>query len=255
MPNFDDIDLTDVIMDGDPYGNFEDPGGGGGGGEGHVYDLVQSSDDNAEVTLTEDGADKTTVTIPRLAQNQSGIVSASGQALNNNLILKNTNSWGYAETQTIDYTTQDTTDSTATSWKSISKLTSGLSLSNLFNRISGMMNNVRYLKKQLDKRGECVQLYNAATYANANQTFNLSQAFTNFKYIVFIYGSANNCKAETIPVPIFKAICDSSLPYKYIIYNWNNNWADITYTSTTQLKCIRNDTANTIYFTGVWGVY
>ena len=57
MPNFDDIDLTDVIMDGDPYGNFEDSGGGD---EGHVYDLEMSAT-NDEITLTEDGTDKTTL--------------------------------------------------------------------------------------------------------------------------------------------------------------------------------------------------
>lgn len=59
---FGKANTTNLYMYDGTYWVFVGSGGGGSGGEGHSYDLVQSSD-KSETTLTEDGADKTTLPV------------------------------------------------------------------------------------------------------------------------------------------------------------------------------------------------
>lgn len=221
-------DLTNTIIDGDPFSVGE---GGGGSGVGHEYDLVQNNAHD-ETTLTEDGVGKTTLplvatfvgtqadwnnlsaseqakyrilhiigvgtfernentgvlseiikkhdydleasankdqailtedsvqktTLPLVStfvgtQAEWAALSASEQALFR--IVNITDDSGQATTSNteVDFVSSDTTDANANSWTSVTQLTTGLSLSTLFARVSQMFKNVRFLHNKVQYLG------------------------------------------------------------------------------------------------------
>lgn len=84
---------------------------------------------------------------------QNGLVPKSGGSSKNpNHYLFDDGTWGWAENQRIDFTSGDSSDSDASSWTSLSKITSN-TLGNLMNTISSMMKNTRYLYKQMTPIG------------------------------------------------------------------------------------------------------
>lgn len=89
-------------------------------------------------------------------------------------------------------------------------------------------------------------------YVAVNDVYNLSHSWKNYKYLTIGYGSVNNCGIADIPTISFKDICDNR-PYGFILWNWNNQWADLMYTSDTQIKCIRISAADTMFIHKIWG--
>lgn len=76
----------------------------------------------------------------------------SGNAGNVSLVRKNKKCLcSPTDDCTVAFTTGDTTDANATSWTDVPQLTSGLTHAVLMERISQMMKNVRYLKKEIEK--------------------------------------------------------------------------------------------------------
>lgn len=118
---------------------------------GHEYDL-EFNNDLDEVTLTEDSQNKT---ILPLVATYNGTranwnnLSAAEQVKYRHVIFTDETGSDDISGKAITYTSSDTTDANATSWTSVSKLTSGLSLGTLFGRVSQMFKNVRYLYKIL----------------------------------------------------------------------------------------------------------
>ncbi len=120
-------------------------------GEGHVYDLVPSEDKD-EVTLTEDESNKRT--LPFISEylgtrEAYEAMSADEQARYRRVTFNNESGSALASDCEITFTSSDTTDANANDWTSVTPLTSGLSLRNLFSRVSQMFKNVRYLFKIL----------------------------------------------------------------------------------------------------------
>lgn len=114
---------------------------------GKVYDVEMSSDLD-EMTLTEDDTDKTT--LPLVAtyvgtRADWNNLSAVEQAKYRHIIFTDETGSDDISGKSITYTSSDTTDANATSWTSVAKLTSGLSLTTLFTRMSQMFKNIRYL--------------------------------------------------------------------------------------------------------------
>ena len=74
-------------------------------------------------------------------------IDAYGTSLNRNVILCNDGTWKWAEDQIIDFTSDDVaTDAAATTWNAdVSKLTSHSTLKTLFNIISKIASNVKFL--------------------------------------------------------------------------------------------------------------
>lgn len=184
--------------------------------------------------------------------NKHGLVpSPGGSAKNTNHYLFDDGTWGWVENQTVDFTTGDSTDSAATSWTSVSKVTSGSSLGTLMNRISSMMKNTRYLKTY----GTPTALYTGNTTGiTANQQFALSEAYTNYRYIAFVAGTSNNTFVHMVPVSIFTSIT-SDRTYGYIIFVWTGDWMDIKrYSGYTKLYCPRISTSGAIILTHIYGI-
>lgn len=144
-----DIFQTDkYIIDSPPVAQG---GGGGGGGEGHVYDLEMDST-NENVTLTEDGDDKTTLPlVPIFTRTKAewDLMTVAEKTKYRITIFSDDSSQGDISNSSVAFTSSDTTDANATSWTSVTKLTSGLALKELFARVSQMFKNVRYLYKIL----------------------------------------------------------------------------------------------------------
>lgn len=188
MPSYENIDLRNVIMDGDPFIPSEgSSGGGGGGGEGHTYDLVPSSD-KSEVTLTEDSVDKTTLplvaTYNGTRANYNSLSSAE-QAKYRHIIFTDEPGSDDISGKSITYTSSDTTDGSATSWTSVSKLTSGLSLTTLFARMSQMFKNVRYLYNLTTPTVLWSGDQGNYTGSSSNLNYALNKSYKNYKILRF----------------------------------------------------------------------
>lgn len=84
----------------------------------------------------------------------AGLAPSGGGSLNRNKILANDGTWKWAEDQTIDFTSNDvSSDADATAWTSVSKLTSGSSLGTLFNRVSSLAKNIKFLRNHWQLNG------------------------------------------------------------------------------------------------------
>jgi hypothetical protein len=77
----------------------------------------------------------------------TGATNAAGALENLGALATN----GDSKSNTTTFTTGDTTTANATSWTDVSQITSGLTHANLFQRISQMCKNVRYLYNNIGK--------------------------------------------------------------------------------------------------------
>lgn len=80
----------------------------------------------------------------------SGTVSASTGAASIKKVLKNDNTWVATGDMAVDFTSNDVDDDTSvTDWTTVTALTSGTRFKTLFQNISKMMKNVRYIYNEL----------------------------------------------------------------------------------------------------------
>lgn len=108
---------------------------------------------NNTATFTSDDATNpssfTTINLVESGEAHSSLFQKLSQAVKNIRWLnsnKRTTGAFNAQNDTVSFTTADvSSDSSATSWTSVSQLTSGSTFSTLMNRISAMMKNTRYL--------------------------------------------------------------------------------------------------------------
>lgn len=120
-----------------------------GGGEGHTYDLEfnQTLD---EVTLIEDGTDKTTLPLAATFVGTEAEWNALSAAEKANYRLVNfteDGGIGDASNAIVAFTSSDVVDENANDWTSVTPITTGLNLKTLWERASMMFKNVRYLFK------------------------------------------------------------------------------------------------------------
>lgn len=115
--------------------------------------LDQYTDEITTFTSGDSSSPSSFTTIPVVASKEkpSSLFQKLSQAIANIRWLYN-NKRGSgafnAQNDTVTFTTADaSSDSSATSWTSVSQLTSGNTFSTLMNRISAMMKNTRYLYK------------------------------------------------------------------------------------------------------------
>lgn len=78
----------------------------------------------------------------------------------------------------VDFISYDSVDSSATSWRDTSTISSNLSLRTILSRISGMIKNVRYLHNCLTKKGFL------------NKTLNISCSYLTSGYITCVYNAS-----------------------------------------------------------------
>lgn len=80
----------------------------------------------------------------------NGTVSASTGAASIKKVLKNDNTWVATGDMAVDFTSNDVDDDTSvTDWTTVTALTSGTRFKTLFQNISKMMKNVRYIYNEL----------------------------------------------------------------------------------------------------------
>lgn len=118
---------------------------------------------------------------------QNGLTpKGGGSSKNPNHYLFDDGTWGWAENQRIDFTSDDTTDANATSWTILSKITSN-TLGNLMNSISAMMKNTRYLYNRFNNVGTITSKTVSLT-VSAGWTHNYSPGIILNKgiYLLFI---------------------------------------------------------------------
>ncbi len=94
----------------------------------------------------------TSISLVTSGETHSSLFKKMSQAIKNIRWLNNNKrTTGAYDTyrDTVAFTSGDSSDSSATSWTSVSTLSSGLTHATLLNRISTMMKNTRYLKNQI----------------------------------------------------------------------------------------------------------
>ena len=119
--------------------------------EGHTYDLEfnQSKD---EVTLTEDGSDKTTLPLAATFVGTTAEWEALSALEKANYRLVNfteDGGIGDASNAVVAFTSSDVADGNANDWTPVTPIVTGLNLKTLWERASMMFKNVRYLFKIL----------------------------------------------------------------------------------------------------------
>lgn len=163
---------------------------------GKEYDL-EFNNDLDEVTLTEDNVDKTT--LPLVAEYVGtradwNLLSAAEQAQYRIVHFIGEGGTADASDHTVAYTSSDVADGSATSWTSVTPITSGLSLSTLFARVSQMFKNVRYLYNQVTNINESLTKNNLPTATEL--TYNVEYECQGDGYLivepnaqVYVYGN------------------------------------------------------------------
>lgn len=102
-----------------------------------------------------------------------------------------------SKSDTVTFTTADvSSDSSATSWTSVSQLTSGLTHATLLNRISAMMKNVRYLYAY---KPDVAIFYatnlsiSVPAYSVVNYSFNITGLDSKLRYVyTYCYPSSGS---------------------------------------------------------------
>lgn len=125
---------------------------------------------------------------------------------------------GNGQNVTVTYTTSDTTDANASTWTSVTALTSGMKLTDLFARASQMFKNVRYLYKQVTVLNSNYELlYDGAV--KTGSTYSLKTAIDNYRMIVGVVktsDSPSSVSARAYPNPSAFLGCafDFGMPVK-----------------------------------------
>lgn len=204
--------------------------------EGHTYDLEPSSD-KSEVTLTEDGEDKTT--LPLVAtfvgtRAEWNTLSATDKAKYRIVHFTDDGGSDDISEEHITFTSSDTTDANATSWTGVTTLSSGLSLKTLFSRVSQMFKNIRYLHNVLSED----VLWQGDTNYATSYTINLSDSYQNYKKLLFFlivdtYGGRPIIREVSCEQIDYLRTTNSGSVSMCWGYSTLNDYFDIQRTSTT----------------------
>ena len=122
----------------------------------------------------------------------------------------------------VDFISYDSVDSSATSWRDTSTISSNLSLRTILSRISGMIKNVRYLHNCLTKKGFL------------NKTLNISCSYQASGYIACVYNASTVMLhfSNFQNVPVASSIVIATLPSEITPRN------NCTFERTTPGGCI-----------------
>ena len=170
--------------------------------------------------------------------NKHGLVpNPGGSAKNTNHYLFDDGSWGWVENQTVDFSTGDSTDSAATSWTSVSKVTSGSSLGTLMQRISQMMKNTRYL-------------YNNSMVIVKNRSFTTDSG----GWLTPTNSSGSNLTSKNCYGIVFMHASNSST--SSFVTNYYTFWKFMFNSAgNSRIQCIHATTGNAITSTSVTVTY
>lgn len=124
-------------------------------------------------------------------------------------------SGGAASTNTVAFTTGDTTDANAAGWTSVPQITSGSTFATLFTRVSTMMKNARYLYKLIGTTD--ISAIGGGTVTGAIAELNTGlKEMTSADDIIDIYENNYDLKGYGIKCGVIKEIRFNlivSLPY------------------------------------------
>lgn len=163
---------------------------------GKVYDVEMSSDLD-EMTLTEDGTDKTT--LPLVAtfvgtRADWNNLSAAEKAKYLTMDFTDDGGFGDISDEDVTFTSSDVVDADANSWTVVSPIASGTTLNTLFSRVSQMFKNVRYLYNKFNNGFNYSYVDKTISFtANAGWTNNINLGVTLSKgtWLCFILTTMN----------------------------------------------------------------